>query len=74
MFVHIQDLEKLLVKDSKMEFSQEKWFKKVFESDIQISEVAYQLKVTSNKRAPIYTNGIYSDTLPYSYGFLEKQK
>jgi DNA polymerase elongation subunit (family B) len=53
--LHINDLEQLLVKDSSKEFNQEKWFKKVIEGTISISDVAYTLKVTSNKIALFYT-------------------
>jgi hypothetical protein len=48
------DLEELLVKDSHKEFTQEKWFKKVIEGKITTSDIIYTLKVTSNKRAPLY--------------------
>jgi hypothetical protein len=65
--LHINDLEYLLVKDSTREFTQEKWFKKVIEGDITISDVAYTLKVTSNKREVIYVDGIFHDTRPYNY-------
>jgi len=65
------DLEELLVKDSSKEFTQEKWFKKVIAGEITTSDVIYTLKVTSNKRAPIYNyyNGIefYNSTRPYNY-------
>ena len=37
-----------------MEFTQEKWFKSLYEGKIRVSDVAYQLKVTSNKRKNIY--------------------
>ena len=73
--IHIKDLELLLLKDSTLELNQTKWFKKVFEGNISILDVAYQLKVTSNKRAPIYHEypidndllEIFSDTKPYNY-------
>jgi hypothetical protein len=65
--IKIDDLELLLLKDSSKEFIQEKWFKKVIEGEISIKEVAYTLKVTTNKRAPIYVDNIYSNTMPYNY-------
>jgi hypothetical protein len=65
--IHIGDLEDLLFIDSSKEFTQEKWFKKVVGGEITISEVAYTLKVTSNKRAPIYIDSIYENTKPYNF-------
>ena len=63
--IHIQDLENLLIIDSSKELTQSKWYKKVIDGEITISDVAYTLKVTSNKRAPIYVDGIFSNTKPY---------
>ena len=37
------------------------------EGNISIQEVAYQLKVTTNKRKPVYINNIFSNTVPYHY-------
>jgi len=69
--LNINELELLLVKDSSKEFNQKKWFKKVIEGEITISDVVYTLKVTSNKRAPEYINSdgieIYNSTRPYYY-------
>jgi hypothetical protein len=64
------DLEHLLVENSSRNFTQEKWYKKILEGEITIKDLVYNLKVTSNKRAPIYINGIYSDTKPYNYNDL----
>ena len=66
----ILDLENLLFENSSKNFIQEKWYKKVIEGEITIQDIAYTLKVTSNKRSPIYINGIYSDTKPYNYNDL----
>jgi hypothetical protein len=68
---HIQDLEKLLFKDASKEFVQSKWFKKVLEGDITINEVAYTLKITSNKRAAIYIDDIFENTKPFNYNEIE---
>lgn len=69
--ISINDLELLLVKDSTREFTQEKWLKKVMEGDITIKDTIYTLKVTSNKRSPIYINHdgieIFNSTRPYNY-------
>jgi hypothetical protein len=68
---HIQDLEQLLFKDASKEFVQSKWFKKVLEGDITINEVAYTLKITSNKRAAIYIDDIFENTKPFNYNEIE---
>jgi hypothetical protein len=65
--IHINDLEKLLVLDSSKEFMQEKWYKQIFEGEIDPKNVAYTLKVTSNKREAVYVNGVFNDTKPYNY-------
>ena len=69
--VHFKDIESLLAKDSSKEFVQSKWYKSIFDGIISISDIAYQLKVTCNKRSPIYIDGIFSDTRPYYYAELE---
>jgi len=67
----INDLEQLLIKDSKKEFNQEKWYKKVFEGEITVTDVIYTLKTTANKRSAIFNNEegfkIYNSTEPYNY-------
>jgi len=65
--IHVNDLESLLIKDSSLEFSQTKWFKKLIEGEITVKEVAYTLKSTSNKRSPIFIDNILSNTNPYYY-------
>ena len=65
--ISVQDLENLLIKDSSREFTQEKWFKKVLLGEISVTDVAYTLKVTSNKRNPIYTDNVFNDTKPFNY-------
>jgi len=45
---HLRVLELLLLKDSSKEFIQEKWFKRILEGEINVSDIAYTLKVTSN--------------------------
>jgi hypothetical protein len=65
--INFNNLELLLHKDSSLEFSQTKWFKKLIEGEITVNEVAYTLKVTSNKRQPIYIDNIFTATKPYNY-------
>ena len=67
------DFEGLLRKDSLLEFIQEKWFKSVFEGAITIKEVAYNLKVTSNKRECIYEDDLFVGTRPFHYKDLEEK-
>jgi hypothetical protein len=47
--LHFNDLESLLIQDSSRVFTQEKWYKSLVEGTINISDVLYNLKVTSNK-------------------------
>ena len=65
--LNFKTLESLLYKDSSKEFSHNKYFKEVIKGDITISKVAYNLKVTSNKRLNVYVNDIFSSTEPYNY-------
>jgi len=68
----MRDLETLLIADSSREFTQEKWFKKIFKGEIRISDVIYTLKVNSNKRFNIYKDNIFNDTRPYFYDEIMK--
>ena len=64
---------KLLAPESFMEFSQEKWFKDLEEGKVYVQDALYQLRVTTNKRKPVYKQykglfyPIYSDTVPYNF-------
>jgi hypothetical protein len=62
-----EDLEDLLLENSSKQVTQEKWYKKVINGEISIQDIVYTLKATSNKRASIYNNGVFSDTRPYNY-------
>ena len=48
--IHFKDLQDLLYKDSRKDLTQRKWFKSIFAGTISVLDVAYQLKVTNNKR------------------------
>jgi len=65
------DIENLLIKDSSLEFTQDKWFKNVIEGTISPIQLAYTLKATYNKRNAVYTNidnkKIFTDTNPVNY-------
>jgi len=65
--IHIQDLENLLFLDSSRVLSQEKWIKNYQNGNITFKDVAYTLKITSNKRTPIYNNNVFSNTEPLNY-------
>jgi hypothetical protein len=65
--VHINDLEHLLIKDSSKVFNQSKWYKSLIQGSITINDVLYNLKVTSNKRAAVYNEGIFNNTEPLNY-------
>nr|AQU12774.1 DNA polymerase [Thelephora ganbajun] len=71
--LHINELENLLIKDSCREFTQTKWFKKVIEGEITVTDIAYTLKVTSNKRQSIYVDDIFNGTEPYNYNDIIKK-
>jgi hypothetical protein len=64
--ISIDLLSNLLMKNSKLEFRQTKWFKDLTEGTINIKDVIYSLKVTENKRELIYDNNKLSYTIPYS--------
>jgi len=63
--ISFSTLNQLLVKDSTKEFTQEKWYKKVIEGEILVADTIYTLKITSNKRQPIYINNKFDSTRPY---------
>ena len=61
----------MLRSDASRYFSQEKWFRAFSTGEIAVRDVAYQLKVTDNKRQAIYENGIFCATTPYHYSEIE---
>ena len=64
--INITDLKALLIKDSNMEFNQDKWFKHMEKGEITINNQIYTLKVTANKRKLIYHNNRLITTIPYN--------
>jgi len=66
------ELSELLLEDTSRVYNQEKWYKKILEGTISVSDVAYTLKSSSNKRQTIYVDGIYEKTTPYFYDKIEK--
>lgn len=55
---------KLLNKDTKVTFNQEKWFRSISNSEIEIKFQPFTLQSINNKRKPIYNNNIWVDTDP----------
>jgi hypothetical protein len=77
------DLQRLLVKETSIVFDQKKWYKKIFDGNIEVINVAYELKATSNKRQPQYLTmelpdethvNIYTHSTPYNYSEIEVSK
>ena len=62
--IDIQDLENLLIKDSKLEVHQERWFKSFKNSNIETKEIVYNLQGNDNKRISIIENDKKSYTKP----------
>lgn len=60
-----KELKALLSKRSKLEISQEKWYRDISNSKFHIKEEIYILMVTDNKRVLLYNeDNIFYDTLP----------
>jgi hypothetical protein len=76
----VSDLNGLLILESSRLIQQKKWFKDTFQGSIEVADVAYQLKATSNKRQARYMpvnskNGneynIYMYSSPFNYCEIE---
>jgi DNA polymerase type B, organellar and viral len=66
--VSFEELKSLLIKDTKLEFNQEKWHKSIPTSNITIKNESYTLVPTDNKRKLIYdNNGIFINTEPLTF-------
>ena len=65
----------LLVKRSEIEFNLSKWYKNLFLGKISVKDVAYTLRVTSNKRENMYMyysgKDVFFYTKPYFYHKIE---
>ena len=57
-------MKSLLIKDNKLEFNQEKWFRSITNANISIKNKIYSLKVTDNKITLIYENNKLINTKP----------
>jgi hypothetical protein len=71
--INFDTIANLLIQDSTREFTQEKWYKSITKGTITVSDIAYTLKVTSNKRHAVYVDGIYEKTVPYYYDEIENK-
>ena len=66
--IHYNELELLLHLDANRVFTQQKWYKSFIVGEITITDVLYNLKVTSNKRKAIYnTDKVFCKTEPLHY-------
>jgi hypothetical protein len=63
--ISFNSLKSLLIKDSKLDLNQEKWFKSISEGNISVRNQIYSLMVTDNKRQLIYDKHILIGTKPY---------
>lgn len=62
------ELANLLIKDSNLVISPEKWYRDIANNSINVRETIYTLKVTENKRSLIYQDGKFVDTKPFVLG------
>lgn len=60
-----KDLEKLLIKGESLNILQEKWYKSIDDSNININEQSYNLIATENKRQLVYEKGLFVKTKPF---------
>ena len=64
--IPFSQLLRLLIKDSSIQVSQEKWYKNMKEGHISIRKEIYNLMLTENKRQLIYDeNNKFIGTKPY---------
>jgi hypothetical protein len=72
--LNFDSMSQLLNQDSSRELNQEKWFRSIKEGTITISDIAYTLKATANKRLPVFIDGVYEKTVPFYYSEIESSK
>ena len=60
-----EELKPLLIKDTKLEVKQEKWYSDISNGQFHIKDEIYTLMVTDNKRKLLYnSDNLFYDTLP----------
>jgi hypothetical protein len=64
----VRGLELLLVEGAAHKLDQVKWYKSLAYGTITVKDIVYNLKITNNKRVPIYENGVFIDTRAMQYG------
>jgi len=66
--IEFNDLKTLLLKGSKLEIKQDKWYSDISNGKFHIKDEIYTLMVTDNKRKLLYKreagDNIFYDTLP----------
>lgn len=63
--VNIEMLESLLINNSKIDFTQNKWYRSLVDANISIKDQIYTLKVTGNKRQLVYVENKLVSTKPF---------
>lgn len=65
--ITFNDLKSLLIKNSKLELKQEKWYSSLEKGNIEIKNQIYTVQVTSNKRNLMYNkDNLLYNTYPFS--------
>ena len=59
-----EDLKNLIFKESSLKMASDKWYRSLSKGTINIHRTLYTLKVTENKRALIYRDGMFVSTKP----------
>lgn len=63
--VSLNSLRSLLNRNESIHLNNEKWFRNLYEGNIEIKNQIYNLVVTNNKRKLKYFNDVFIDTEPY---------
>jgi hypothetical protein len=72
--VSYNSLKSLLLKDSKLELNQVKWFRSIGEGTISVKNQVYTLMATDNKRQLIYDKHMLVGTKPYTVDLTKEIK
>jgi hypothetical protein len=64
--IEFKQLKSLLIKNSKIEVNQEKWYSDISEGIFHVKDEIYTLMVTENKRKLLFDeNNVFYDTIPF---------
>ena len=69
--INFDTFEMLLQHNNYYDFEQDKFYKDLAKGRVSILETTYNLKVTSNKRATLYKNNVFTATAPFNYDDIE---